>query len=474
MTNGLEMDGDKGWILKILTGPHVGSEAALSAGVYLMGRGENCDIILHDNSLAEQHFQLSLDADKIGLSILAEDYPCYVDGEEVDANSVEIKPYQVISAGTFFFTLGSAQEAWPPIELLGVGRNFKQAEAKPTEETPEDSNPQPPASSASSPIAMMWQRLWRINHPAGRIYLSVGIAIIGIGLSLLFIVLTTADIPEENLQTQDAEIHQIIKNHIVDATVRTVSENGKKVLHIHGYTDTDAQREAFMEALGKAKITAQTQIYSAERLKLAVSVILGQLLNPKTDKVEVSGVSGFPGKVALSGYVAQGETWKRALDVIRNDVQGLQGHDSQVRTMDDAVEELKQMLAAQGFADTVNIDIDDYTIYLIWQELGDDEQQKLTALSEEFRKKFANQPPLADAKQVKPKINKFELDVDIQSVSFGKLPYLETHEGKRYTIGASLGDYTIKEISREFILLSKDGELGRYYFNAKPTMPDFP
>ena len=460
------MDGDKGWVLKVLTGPHVGSEAALPCGVYLLGRGENCDIILHDNSLAEQHFQLSLDADKIALSILAEDHPCYIDDEEVDSDSVEIKPYQVISTGTFFFTLGPAQEAWPPIELLGAGRNFKQAEDKSTEETPNDDNPQPPSSSSLSPISMIWPRLWGTNHRINRVYLSVGIALIGIALSLLLVALTTADIPGENLETQSVEINQIIEDYVVDATLITDSVDGEKVLHIHGYTDTDARREAFMEALGKAKITAQTQIYSSERLQLAVSVILSQLLNPETDKVEVSAVSGFSGKVRLSGYVSQSKAWERALDMIKNDVQGLQGYDSQVRTMDDAVQELKQMLADQGFADQVDIDIDDHTIYLIWEELSDDEQQRLTALSNEFRKKFANQPPLADAKQVKPKINKFELDVDIQSVSFGKSPYLETHEGKRYTIGAALGDYTIKEINREFILLSKDGELGRYYFNA--------
>ncbi len=467
MTDSVEMNGDKGWVLKILTGPHVGSEAALSSGVYLLGRGENCDIILHDTSLAEQHFQLKLDADKIGLSILPEDHPCYVDGEEIDSNSVEIKPYQVISTGTFFFTLGSAQEAWPPIELLGVGRNFKQAEDKATEERPQNDNPRPSSLSSVVSISATWRQLWRNDRPANRIYLSVSIALIGIGLSLLFVVFTTADIPGENLETRSVEINRIIEEYVVDATVRTVSHDGEEMLHIHGYTDTDARRDAFMEALGKAKITAQTQIYSAERLKLAVSVILGQLLNPETDKVEVSGVPGFPSTVVLSGYVEQSEMWKRALDVIKNDVQGLQNYDSQVRTIDDAMHELNRMLAAQGLSDKVDINIDDHTIYLIWQTLSDDEQRRLAILSKEFRKKFDNQPRLADAKQVKPKINKFELDVDIQSVSFGKSPYLETHEGKRYIVGAALGEYTIKEINREFILLSKDGELGRYYFNQQ-------
>ena len=465
------MDANKGWLLKILTGPHVGSEAVLSPGVYLLGSGENCDIILHDTSLAEQHFQLTLEAHKISLSILAEDHPCYIDGAEIDADSIEINSYQVVSTGTFFFTFGSVQEAWPPIELLGAGRNFKQAEDKTTKEALKDGNRQPSSSSSPLLIPAAWRRLWRNNEPAYRIYLSVGIALIGIGISLLLVVFTAGDVPRENLETRSVEINELIEEYVVDATVRTMSLDGEKMLHIHGYTKTDEQREAFMEALGKAKITAQTQLYSSERLQLAVSVILGQFLNPETDDVEVSSVSGFPGKVMLSGYVEKSDVWKRVLDILKNDIPGLQDYDSQVRTMDDAVNALKQMLENQGFSDKVDINVDEHTIYLTSQTLSDSEQLQLAALSKNFREHFGNHPSLADTKQVKSKINKFSLDIELQSISFGQSPYLETQDGKRYTIGATLNEsYTIKEINREFILLSKDGELGRYYFNEQSSL----
>ena len=464
------MDKENGWILKILTGPHVGSEAILSSGVYLLGRDEHCDIILHDTSLEEQHFQIIINEDKVSLGILSKDRPCYLDGEKIDSDSIEIKPYQVVSTGTLFFALGHAREAWPPIELLGAGRNFKQAEDKVIEETPEDDNPQPSSSSSPSPIPAAWQQLWRSDRPANRIYLSVGIALIGIGLSLLFVVFTTAEIPGENLETQTVEINQIIEEYVIDAKVNTVYRDGQEMLYIQGYTDTDERRAAFMEALGKAKITAQTQLYSAQRIKLATSVILGQILNPQTDKVEVSSVPGSPGKVGLSGYVEKSEVWERALGVIKDDVQGLQGYDNQVRTMDDAMYELNQMLAAQELSDKVSLNVDKNTIYLVWQTLSNHEQQQLKTLVENFRKKFDNQPPLADIDQGKSEINKFDPNINLQSVSFGEAVYLETQDGKRYTIGAILGDsYTIKEINREFILLSKDGELGRYYFNDRKT-----
>ena len=459
------MDGDKTWILKILTGPHVGSEAALSPGVYLLGKDDDCDIVLHDTSLADRHFQLTLETDKVVLKVLATDHPYYIDGVAIDADSVEVNPYQVISVGTFFFTLGFANETWPPVELLGAERNFKHAEEQTTEEDAEKDDGKPLPSSFL-PIAA-WRRLRHGKSPISRVYLSVGIALIGIGVSLLSVVFTADDIIKDGLKAKTAEINDLIEEYVVDATVRNVSVDGQRMLYIQGYTKTDEQRDAFMEALGKANVTARTQLYSSERLKLAVSVILDQFLNPETDNVEVVGVSGFPGKVMLSGYVEKNDVWERVLAMIETDVSGLQGYYNRVYTMDDAVHALEKMLVDQGLSDKVTINIMENTIYLSVQTLSASEQQRLTALSKNFRDRFADQPQLTYGEQGKSQIKELKLDVGLQSVSFGESPYLETQEGKRYTIGALIDDdYVIKEINREFILLSKEGVLGRYYFNT--------
>ena len=473
-TEGLEMDANKGWLLKILTGPHVGSEAVLSPGVYLLGRDEACDIILHDTSLEDKHFQLTVAADKIGLRILSKERQCYADGIAIDSDSIEVSPYQVISTGTFFFALGSAQEAWPPIELLGVGRGFEQAEEETSEEPMVNSDEQSALSSPPFSISMVWQRLWSNKWLANRSYLSVSIALIGIGISLLFITFTGSDVSRKGLESQTVEIDELIADYVIDATVRTLSKDGRKMLYIHGYTKTDEQRSAFMEALGKAEISAQTQLYSAERLRLAVSIILSQFLDTETDSVEVTGVSGFPGKVMLSGYVEQSDVWERVLEMIKMDVPGLQDYDNRVRTMDDAVQAIRRMLSDQKLSDKVDVNTVEHTIYLSSRTLSESEQRRLTELSKNFQKDFGNSPQLAYEGKGEPQIKKFEIDIAIQSISFGESPYLETLDGKRYIVGAVLdGNYIIKEINRMFILLSKDGEIGRYYFNkqASPSAP---
>ncbi|WP_461211054.1 type III secretion system inner membrane ring subunit SctD [Desulfocurvus sp. DL9XJH121] len=47
-------------ILKFFSGPHMGAEIPLKAGDVVVGRGESCDVILHDSTVAAQHVLLAV------------------------------------------------------------------------------------------------------------------------------------------------------------------------------------------------------------------------------------------------------------------------------------------------------------------------------------------------------------------------------------------------------------------------------
>jgi len=468
----MKKNGD--WLLKILTGPHVGGEALLSPGSYRIGRAESCDIILHDTSLAAEHFELHLAANKISLKLLATDHPYAIDGVVAAADLLEVKPYQLVSVGTLCFAIGAAHEMWPPIELLGARHGSEQPEAKDnpssvTQATQETESAQPSQSSSltsSSPTVTRWQRLTRRRSPISRASIAIGVAVLGIGGSMLFTVLSSGDIFREDLKARSAAIDELIQDYVLDASVRTLSEDGQQTLFIQGYTQTDEQRASFMEALGKANIAAQAQLYSSERLRHAVAVVLEQLLDPATDHVAVDSVAGAPGKVALRGYVEKKETWQRVLEMIDDDIRGLQGYQNEVRTLDDALDTIKHQLAAQGLTDKVGINIAAHAIYLSLNDLSESEQHSLQQLAQHFGEQFGAHPRLIYENQAPAEIKELKLDIDLQAISFGALPYLEMQDGRRYTVGARLDNgYTLKEINRSFILLSKDGELGRYYFN---------
>ena len=50
-------------ILKLFSGPHMGAEIPLVPGDVVVGSGENCDVILHDSTVARQHVHITVPAE---------------------------------------------------------------------------------------------------------------------------------------------------------------------------------------------------------------------------------------------------------------------------------------------------------------------------------------------------------------------------------------------------------------------------
>ena len=109
---------DQSWILKILSGTHVGAEVVLSDKESVLGRDENCDLVLDDVSLSAQHISLRTAASGAHLTLLDTSKPIYIDGEECAEKETLLKPFQVITIGTLFLAVGPADEEWPAIDLL--------------------------------------------------------------------------------------------------------------------------------------------------------------------------------------------------------------------------------------------------------------------------------------------------------------------------------------------------------------------
>ena len=102
------------FVVKVLSGSHRGAEAALGEGC-LIGSGVDCDIILSDDGVAEQHLILDFDGGKVTMTVLAE--PVYVDGEAVIAKGRTVLPLQVISLGFAHITFGPEASDWQSLKL---------------------------------------------------------------------------------------------------------------------------------------------------------------------------------------------------------------------------------------------------------------------------------------------------------------------------------------------------------------------
>ena len=88
------------FLLKIVEGPTKGAEIALVEGLRVsVGSGDDCDIVLADESLPAHAFELDVTATTVTL----------VKGDETQA----LTPYEIVDVGTTAFAVGPAEGEWP-------------------------------------------------------------------------------------------------------------------------------------------------------------------------------------------------------------------------------------------------------------------------------------------------------------------------------------------------------------------------
>lgn len=109
--------------LRVLSGPHVGAALELGPGRYVVGRGDNCDLVLADDSVAERHLALVIRAGSGPLAVTVRPLEgrVFLDGGPLapDADST-VPSGAVLALG--FTALGwrPPGEAWEPANLVSA------------------------------------------------------------------------------------------------------------------------------------------------------------------------------------------------------------------------------------------------------------------------------------------------------------------------------------------------------------------
>src|SRR5262245_53337592 len=137
-----DMASDERFILKVLTGPNQGAELELSAGAYVIGSADECDVNFSDALVAPRHLSVELGEDSIVAKRL--DGKVFVDGKPMVDTRQTIKFFQFVTAGSTYFLFGPAGREWPQ----GVPGPLPPLEPE-TETQPESAAPKP--ESAESP-----------------------------------------------------------------------------------------------------------------------------------------------------------------------------------------------------------------------------------------------------------------------------------------------------------------------------------
>ncbi len=108
-------------LLKVLAGIHAGGEFPLRDGAYIIGSGNDCDIVLSDDGVADIHARLVVQEGNFTLEVKSR--PLYVDGKATRADAVSLHVLHVVTLGMAFFTIGEASTRWDTIVLPRLDRS---------------------------------------------------------------------------------------------------------------------------------------------------------------------------------------------------------------------------------------------------------------------------------------------------------------------------------------------------------------
>lgn len=432
-------------VLRLLSGTHRGAEIPLTAGEYLIGCSEQCDIVLADDAIAPRHAKLAIGESGLILTPLAE--PLWVAGQAVAHSPMAIGRLQLITVGSTNLSVGFAAEDWSQLDRPAV--------------TAQNSPATPAAAAGLSALAQLLglpvlTRLTSGLRPQ-RLY-SLGAAVLL--LSCVLVVVGTANTKPvrqaRDLNMPLAQAHRIVER--LGLPNITVEPDQRGIITISGYVDDHAQALQVKKALSPLGAKASTNIKVDSDL---VEMASGMLREMNITTLRVSGVKA--GVVKVDGYINQLETWNSFHDTLRQDVAGIQSVNYEdIETLDQRLQALQALLAEKGLSKKLKIIVGDGTL-TVSGAVNPEGLKLWKNVERTYKKRYGGQPALRAQINQAP-----DLNLAIRGVSIGAAPFVVTKEGNKYMEGSTLGGgYIISAILPDRIVLLRNNQETVYYLGGK-------
>lgn len=266
------MTGTPHKILKILSGPNAGAEAALPYGEYSFGSDGECDIILADSAVAAQHMMLTINEE--GVNARPAGGTVLFAGEAMDSDGVPIEDFTVLTIGGTHICLGPSDEPWPNIPLPSL------LDGPSKQEEPEEPEEEQKVEADSEETKQA--------DPQFKNYMIAGtIAVLLLAAIWLLFLRGPSLSPAEKLRAA-------LDKHGF-ATLQ-VMQNGTEI-SIDGLLDTQQQRDRLEELLQTFKPVPDTDI----RILESLAFTLQNTLQKKGLPLGIANIGG--GTLRVAGFV---------------------------------------------------------------------------------------------------------------------------------------------------------------------------
>lgn len=446
-------------VLKLLSGPQRGAEIPLDDGEYLIGSGEDCDIVLLDDSVAERHVLLAKQEERLRLT--ARDQSVLIGAYELpQGEGTDIPTGTVFGLGTAYIALGLPGTDWLSLPLPG-----KSAPHEATGANPPAFAPPPPA-----PPASRFERHRKFWIVAGTVViLTFILALFRHDLSIWLGAGQKAAVPSDHALEHAKKIVADLGMTEID-----VSENHRGDIVLRGYSDTKSARERLLDALKQADIPVISHVRAIDVLRRALRESLNRL-----GAGQVTFDYLGQGAVRLHGFLDEDISKEELIITLRQDVPVISRIDAHVRTLADSVADLRERLRTDDLASLIAVATEKGAIVAsgeldaeqapLWQKVKD-EFSAVTQGAPELISyiKIPDGDVLAEGKGVAAPMphthSALQLSVRGIVIGTGKRPYALLSNGLRVSKGDALDEnHVIDAIELDRIVVRNGAQTYVYY-----------
>lgn len=419
------------FILKILSGINAGASVRLKVGNIVIGRSMNSDIILHDDSIADQHIRLQIRSDGITLYPLAQ--PVFIGDAEAGTDGTPLPPFQSVRVGNVEFMIADGSKSISK----AVKSSARHTDAQYGKNTGAHSSAPPPHSPSTE------------TSKSNGLYLWVGLGLLLLGNFIFFAPQLDKLLEQSGVVESDEERANNLLSKLGSKDFRLEKEASGQ-LSLSGYTNTTAERNSLLQQLQEAGIQANVHIWSTEEMADSANTIARSLGEPA---IKVSA-GDKPGSLNVRGYVSKSAAWERIQTVMKGDIGGVQIINAdKLQSMDSYITSFVQFVEKNGLPGRLKITTDGKRV-IVKGELTQQEIDLLTNLRQEFIETYGSEPAIAlEVVDVRSRIR-----LAIRSVSVGKAPFIVAKDGKKYMEGSAIGgNYFVKSITPDHVVLVNNG-----------------
>ena len=468
-------------LLKIISGSHAGAEIELEHGTYTLGRHEDCDYILTDNALSDQHLEIKLDDTGLVIKSLCE-HAFIIDGKEV---GLEISPeiHTVITTSSLSFVFGQKDKPWPSLmapTTMPLGDQQSQAQTSASDNSAVKSQEKKYNSDNAAPelqktmpghqnkkkavfsIKALLNMVKRWFHRLRWFFITITVFMVLAVLSYFFILFWQKTDPAHNVAPaiNYMAVAENIKTklQLPDITLRQLTDG---VILIRGYVTDSDQKNTLLAKMEEESVPVKERLTVMSDMRLAAVMAL-----------KTAGYTGInieldttPGSLVLSGYAPDAMYVTKVRDLLRTEVYGLSSIVEQLEYQSTREKALRAMLRDSGLLGRIKILVKPGTLTLQGRLSDIAEGYSLKKIVTGYREKYGKHPqliinvtiPSANTETLQPVLH-------IRSISLGRMPYVVLENGEKYLPGAKLENgYILESIGLDYLVLSLGQKRIKYY-----------